>query len=139
MGNEELFEIFGEQERARQEEARERWGDTDAYKESARRAMQYSKADWEQIKAESEAIMDAFVRVRRDGHTPGDPETQAVVERHRLQIDRRFYPLSREMHAELGRMYVADPRFRATYESVAEGLAQFVCDATAWAAEHGGG
>ena len=54
-----------------------------------------------------------------------------AAERHRLLIDRWFYPCSREMHAELGRMYVADPRFTATYEKVRAGMAQYVCDAIA--------
>ena len=47
-----------------------------------------------------------------------------AVERHRLLIDAWFYPCSREMHAQLGRMYVADPRFTATYEKMRPGMAQ---------------
>ena len=44
-----------------------------------------------------------------------------AVERHRLLIDRWFYPCSRAMHAQLGEMYVADPRFAATYEAIRPG------------------
>ncbi|MBU2604042.1 MAG: TipAS antibiotic-recognition domain-containing protein [Actinobacteria bacterium] len=50
-------------------------------------------------------------------------------ERHRLRIDRWFYPCSHQMHVNLGRMYVADPRFAATYEKARAGMAQYMCDA----------
>jgi hypothetical protein len=66
-----------------------------------------------------------------EGVAPDDPRAMDAVERARLQIDEWFYPCSRQMHAELGRMYVADPRFTATYEKIRSGMAQYVCDATA--------
>src|SRR5262245_5841929 len=45
---EERFEVFGEfNPDDYTEEAQERWGATDAYKESARRVSRYTKADWE--------------------------------------------------------------------------------------------
>lgn len=138
MTNDEMFEVFGEEQREYQKEAEERWGETDAYKESTRRAKGYTKAEWEQIKAEGDAIEEDFATLYLDGAAPGDPEVQDVVERHRLMIDKRFYPCSRQMHAQLGQMYVADPRFTAHYDQHAEGLAQFVCDATAVAAENEG-
>jgi hypothetical protein len=52
-----------------------------------------------------------------------------VAERARLQIDRDFYPCSRAMHAALGKMYVDDPRFAATYEKRRDGLSVYVRDA----------
>jgi hypothetical protein len=51
------------------------------------------------------------------------------VEKHRLHIDRWFYPCSRAMHVSLGEMYVSDPRFAEHYDKQRPGLAQFVCDA----------
>lgn len=49
----------------------------------------------------------------------------------------RFYDCSYEMYRNLGKMYVADPRFTANYEKVKSGLAQFMCDAIAYYAnEH---
>jgi hypothetical protein len=52
-----------------------------------------------------------------------------LAEEHRLQIDRRFYPCSYQMHVGLGTMYVADPRFARHYDDFRPGLAQYVCDA----------
>ena len=63
------------------------------------------------------------------GAAPGDPDVQALVERHRLQIDRWFYPCSIEMQVNLGEMYVADSRFSATYDRYQPGLARFLRDA----------
>jgi hypothetical protein len=61
----------------------------------------------------------------------GDARAMDAAERHRLLIDAWFYPCSREMHARLGQMYVADPRFAATYERIRSGMAQYMCDAIA--------
>jgi MerR family transcriptional regulator, thiopeptide resistance regulator len=130
MNDTDMFEVFGDFDpSAHEAEAKERWGDQDAFAESASRTARYTKDDWKAIKAESEAIGTGLGASLASGATPGDPEVQALVERHRLQIDQRFYPCSKEMHANLGDMYVADPRFAATYERIQPGLARFVRDA----------
>ena len=59
-----------------------------------------------------------------EGVAPDDPRAMDAAERHRLLIDTWFYPCSHEMHAQLGRMYVADPRFTATYEKIRPGMAR---------------
>jgi hypothetical protein len=132
MSEEEMFEVFGDFDPAEHEdEALERWGDTDAYAESARRTARYSRQDWERFKAESDEINGAVAALMDEGVAADDPHVADAVERARLQIDEWFYPCSREMHAELGRMYVADPRFTATYEKIRPGMARYMCDATA--------
>jgi DNA-binding transcriptional MerR regulator len=132
MDTEGLFEVFGDFDPAEHEdEARERWGDTDAYAESARRTARYSKEDWVRFKEESDEINGAIAALIDEGVAPDDPRATDAVERARLQIDEWFYPCSREMHAELGRSYVADPRFEATYEKIRPGMAQYMRDATA--------
>jgi MerR family transcriptional regulator, thiopeptide resistance regulator len=68
---------------------------------------------------------------------PDDPRATDAVERHRLLVDRWFYPCSRETHAGLGEMYVADPRFAARYEKIRPGMAQYMRDATAANAARG--
>jgi TipAS antibiotic-recognition domain/MerR family regulatory protein len=49
--------------------------------------------------------------------------------RHRMQIDRWYYPCSHAVHQGLGEMYVADPRFAEKFESYGTGLAAFLRDA----------
>jgi DNA-binding transcriptional MerR regulator len=114
-----------------EEEARERWGDTDAYKESARRAASYGEAEWAQIRSESEEIVTDFTRLLGSGEPAGGERARAVAERHRQHISRWFYACPPEMHRRLGEMYVADQRFARTYERAAPGLAAYVRDAYA--------
>jgi DNA-binding transcriptional MerR regulator len=109
-----------------EDEARARWGHTDAYAESARRTKGYTKEDWARMKDEQAANLRAFAEALDAGIAPTDARAMDVAEAHRLLIDRWFYPCSRQMHAALGQMYVDDPRFAATYENVRPGLAEYV-------------
>ena len=130
MTKDEMFEIFGDFDPAEYEdEVKERWGDSDAYKESARRSARFTKADWQRFKDESEEINKAVVALMEEGVPADDSRAMDAIERARLQIDTWFYPCSRQMHAGLGRMYIADPRFTATYEKIRPGLAQYMYDA----------
>lgn len=130
MNAQEKFEVFGDFDPDEYEdEVKERWGETDAYKESARRTARYTKDDWARFKAESEEIGLAIVTLMDAGVPADDPRAMDAVERSRLQIDTWFYPCSHEMHAGLADMYIADPRFKATYEKIREGMAQYVHDA----------
>ena len=130
MSNEEMFEGFDSFDSGPYaEEARERWGDTDAYRESRRRAKQYTKADWARMKEESEEPAQALLALMQAGRKPTDPEAMDAAERARLHIDRWFYPCSREFHANLAAMYEADARFGDNYERRAPGLRDFVVSA----------
>jgi len=132
MERDDLFEVFGEFDPAEHAaEAEERWGQTESYEESARRTRRYTREDWKRFKVESESVNAAIATLMDEGAAPGDPKVMDAVERHRLLIDTWFYPCPHEMHVQLGRMYVADPRFAATYETIHPGMAQFVCDAIA--------
>jgi DNA-binding transcriptional MerR regulator len=137
---EERFEVFGDFEPdAYKDEVDERWGDTDAYRESARRTRGYTKADWQRIKAEGQAAVESVVCAMHAGKPADSEEAMEGAERHRLQIDRNFYPCSYQMQVGLAEMYLADPRFTATYEKIAPGLAQYLHDAIkANAARHAG-
>lgn len=111
------------------DEVRARWGDTYAYAESRRRTKDYTADDWARMRGESDAINQAFVALLVAGVPADDPRAAEVAERHRQHIDRWFYPCSTAMHRGLAEMYLADPRFTATYEKVHEGLALYVHDA----------
>ena len=132
MSKEEMFEVFGDFDPSEyQDEVEERWGDTEAYRESARRTSQYTKADWQRIKDESEAISASVAELMNAGVPAEDARAVEAAEQARLHIDRWFYPCSREMHAGLGEMYVADPRFTATFEKIRPGMARYLRDAIA--------
>ena len=122
-----MFEGFDPSEY--EEEARERWGDTDAYRESARRTAQYGEAEWSEIRREAEEIVREMIAVMRAGAPADGTEARALAERHRQHISRWFYPCSTQMHRGLAEMYVVDERFTQTYEREAAGLAGYFHDA----------
>lgn len=136
MNTDDIKEVFdGFDPSEYQAEVEERWGDTEAYRASQRRTAGYSKADWQRIKNEGDEIEAAFAAALEAGTAPED--ATEIAERHRLQIDRWFYPCSHEMHVNLAEMYVTDPRFAEHYNSRAGGLAEFVSSAIkANAAKH---
>jgi MerR family transcriptional regulator, thiopeptide resistance regulator len=130
---EELFEVFGEHDPTRYAaEVDERWGDTDAYRESTRRASGYSKGDWQRMKAETEEHGRRLVQAFRAGNVPTGVVAMDLAEEHRQHVSRWFYSCSPTMHRSLGEMYVADARFTKTYEDMAPGLAEWV--KAAWVA-----
>lgn len=114
-----------------EDEARERWGDTEAFAESARRTRGRGPAEWQQIQRESAANYRALADLMLAGRPPGDPAVQVEVETHRQHITRWFYPCSRPIHRGLGELYVADERFTRNIDRVEPGLARFLRDAFA--------
>ena len=135
MGNEsatpeELKELFGDGfSDEYQQEAQERWGESEAWKQSAARTKRYTKADWAEVKAEMEAVNSAFVRAQQSGEPATSEAAMDAAEQHRRHIHDRFYDLDHTFHRGLADMYVSDPRFTKTYEDIAPGLAAYVRDA----------
>jgi DNA-binding transcriptional MerR regulator len=126
----EILEVFGEHDPTQYAaEVEERWGDTDAYRESHRRTSSYTKEDWQRQAAETEAIEAELAACLEAGEPSDGPRAKAAAERHREHIDRWFYPCSHEMQVGLAEMYVADPRFTAHYDERSPGLAEYVRDA----------
>lgn len=124
---EEMREVFGAFDPAdHAEEAEARWGETAAYRESRRRTSKYRKQDWLAIKAEAQAIEEAFAALMKAGEPAASSPAMAVAERHRQHIVRWFYECPPEVHRGLGEMYVADPRFAEHYDAIAPGLALYV-------------
>jgi MerR family transcriptional regulator, thiopeptide resistance regulator len=126
---EEQVEIFGTTSFSEEyaAEAEERWGDTDAWKQSQRRVSKFTKQDWLDIKAEGDALLADLAQAKREGVQPGSEEANALAGRHRASIE-RFYECGDEMHRCLVEMYLADERFTRYYDDVEPGLTQFVHD-----------
>ena len=127
---EERFEVFGDfNPDDHAAEVEERWGGTEPYRESQRRVARYTKADWERIKAQGQAAIEEVVGAMNAGKPADSSEAMAGAEAHRQQITAAFYECTYEIHVGLAEMYVADPRFTATYEKIAPGLARYLHDA----------
>ena len=127
---EERFEVFGENDPAQYaDETKERWGDTDAYKESMRRTSRYTKEDWLKIKAETADLHQRMAAAFTGGAAADSEAAMDLAEEHRQQISRWFYDCGYEIHRGLAELYLADQRFARNYDDMMPGLAQFVHDA----------
>lgn len=126
LSAEEQARIFGaDWDPAYQDEARERWGGTEAWKQSAARTREWGPEQWQQVKDELETVESALADALARGIAPGSEEANALAERHRATIA-RHYDCTRSMQVVLARMYTVDPRFAAHYDERAEGLAAWL-------------
>lgn len=126
---EEKFELFGPNWSDHEVEAKQRWGETDAWRESRRRTAQYGPAQWQAIKAEGDEIERGFVALSAAGEPSGGPAAMDQAEAYRHYLSRWFYDVAPELHRNLAQLYVADPRFAAHYEALAPGLSDYVSQA----------
>jgi DNA-binding transcriptional MerR regulator len=130
MTTDDALGIFGDFDpKEYEEEARERWGHTDAYKESARRTAGYTKQDWQRHAAESDEIYQAFLSLMAEAVPAESERAMDVAERHRGLISRWFYECTPEIHVGLGDMYVADHRFTENIDKNGAGLAAYMSEA----------
>jgi DNA-binding transcriptional MerR regulator len=118
MNEEKMFEAFDA-------EAKERWGQTEQYKESKRRTSRYGKKEWAQQKAEFQVLADEFAALMKAGVKPEHAKARAVAERHRAHISKWFYECTYEIHRGLAEMYVADERFTKHIDREHNGLAAY--------------
>jgi DNA-binding transcriptional MerR regulator len=124
---EEKLEVFGDFDPDQYEdEARERWGHTDAWKQSKQRAASYTKDDWKRIQAEADDLGQRFVALMQAGTPATSAEAMDLAEEHRQQITRWHYDCSYEIHRGLGEMFVADHRFTENIDKAAPGLAAYM-------------
>lgn len=132
MTDDELYAGFSKEEKEKIEEwnieAKDRWGNTDMYKESAKRVKKFTKADWDEIKTAGEDLMNEIAACFDAKLSAKSPRMQKAIARHYAGL-RVFYEPNPEMYYGLGEMYVSDPRFTAYYEKYREGMAVYMRDA----------
>ncbi len=132
MSTEEMLEVFGDFDPTEhQQEAEQRWGDTVPYQQSAARTTRYTKQDWQTLGQEADAINQRLVALMAAGSAPESAAAMEVAEAHRAHITKWFYECSKAIHAGLGQMYVADPRFKMNIDKAGEGLAEYLAAAVA--------
>ncbi|MGI5970477.1 MAG: MerR family transcriptional regulator [Oscillospiraceae bacterium] len=102
------------------DEVRERWGDTEAYRESEK------KSDAELVSAAGEAdkIFKAFASARFGD--PDGPEALSLVRRWQEHITDNYYKCTKQILSGLGEMYSYDERFRENIDRYGEGTAAFM-------------
>lgn len=110
-------------------EAKERWGETVAYKEQAKKTANYSKDKWQEVNNGLMTVLAKFAECRQKGNSADSAEAQALVKELQTYITENFYTCSNEILAGLGLMYVSDERFKTGIDKNGDGTAEFVSKA----------
>lgn len=129
MSTPEMFEVFPELKQEYLDEAEERWGHTDAWKQSAARSRNYRKEDWERMKQESAVITARLEAVFSAGHAPDSPEALDAIDAARNLISRWHYDCSKDFHVRLTAMTSSDERYVKNIDSNCPGLAAWMAEA----------
>jgi DNA-binding transcriptional MerR regulator len=122
---EQVFEGFDNS--GYEDEVVQRWGQA-AYDSSNRALTRLGKAGQAARGAEHTAIATALGQASAAGLEPGSDVVQGLVRRHHDWVS-VFWTPGREAYQGLGRMYVDDPRFAATYDKFGEGTSVLLRDA----------
>ncbi len=112
-------------------EARERWGNTAAYREHEQKTKNYTNEDWTQANDGLMAILAEFAMCKNNGLRTDSAEVQELVAKLQTHITDNYYACTDEILAGLGKMYVADERFKNNIDKYGEGTADFVAEAIA--------
>ena len=112
-------------------EARKRWGNTDAYREHEKKTKNYTKEKWAEVNDGLMAIFAEFAKCKNNGYDVHLPEVQSLVGKLQDYITQNYYTCTNEILAGLGKMYVADERFKKNIDKYGEGTAEFASEAIA--------
>ena len=112
-------------------EARARWGNTDAYREHEHKTKDYTKEKWAEANDGLMAIFAEFATCKDSGASADSAEALALVAKLQAHITENYYTCKDEIFAGLGKMYVADERFKKNIDKYGEGTAEFAADAIA--------
>ena len=110
-------------------EVRERYGNTTAYREHERKTKNYTKEKWAEANDGMMAIFAEFTACKQNGAEADSNEAQALVAKLQAHITENYYICTDEILAGLGKMYVADERFKKNIDKHGDGTAEFASDA----------
>lgn len=109
------------------DEAKQRWGNTDAYKESEKKTAGYSADKWGEVNAGLNAVLAEFASIK-DVEAPESEKAQLLVKKLQTYITDNFYTCTPEILAGLGQMYVADERFKSNIDKNGSGTAEYISE-----------
>ena len=109
-------------------EVRSRWGNTDAYREHEEKTKDYTKEKWAAANDGLMAIFAEFAACNDSGASANSAEAQVLVAKLQAHITANYYTCTDEILAGLGKMYVADERFKKNIDKYGEGTAKFVAE-----------
>lgn len=101
-------------------EAKQKWGHTDAYKEYEQKHSDFAET--------ADEFMQFFAEIGKLKHLPSDSkEVQALIRKLQNFITENYYTCTDELLKQLGQMYVADERFKNNIDKAGgAGTAEFV-------------
>ena len=106
----------------------ERWGDTSACREHEQKTKNYTKEKWAEANDGLMAIFAEFAVCKQSGAEADSNEAQALVAKLQAHITANYYTCTDEILAGLGKMYVADERFKKNIDKYGEGTAEFAAE-----------
>ena len=112
-----------------EDEARERWGDTSAYREHTEKTKKYTKEKWAEASDGLMAIFAEFAACKNRGENVDSSEAQMLVAKLQVYITENYYACTNEILKGLGQMYIADERFKNNIDKHGVGTAEFVSEA----------
>lgn len=112
-----------------EQEAKEKWGNTAAYKEFEEKSKDRTPEKQSMINEEMDRLIGEFAELMGTGAAPSGDKAKALVKKWQDYISRNFYTCTDEILCGLGEMYSADERFRKNIDRHGEGTACFMTDA----------
>ena len=112
-------------------EVREHWGNTSTFREHEQKTKNYTKEKWAEASDGLMAIFAEFAACKDSGMSADSADVQALVAKLQMHITTHYYTCTDEILAGLGKMYVADERFKNNIDKYGEGTAEFVAEAIA--------
>ena len=106
----------------------ERWYETAAYREHEEKTKHYTKEKWAEANDALMAIFAEFAVCKRSGAEADSNEVQTLVAKLQAHITANYYTCTGEILAGLGKMYIADERFKKNIDKYGEGTAEFVAE-----------
>ena len=109
-------------------EARDRYGNTAAYREHEQKTNNYTKEKWVEANGGLMAIFAEVAACMASGASADSVEAQALVAKLQAHITANYYTCTDEILAGLGKMYVCDERFKKNLDKYGEGTAEFAAE-----------
>ena len=126
MSPKQLFTAFSDEEQEKYAREAEQMYDPAIVKESNRKFKTLSTAEKQRIFDEGNQIYADMVAAMPKG--AASPDVQAIVERWRKHMDYFWTPNLEQLNG-LAEVYNSDPRFKANFDKIDAGLAEFMREA----------
>ena len=107
-------------------EAKEKWGQTEAYRQHEEKTRDYTKQKWNALAGDMDQIMAEFAGCMKNGQASDSAEAQTLVKKLQDHITQSYYHCTDQILAGLGQMYVVDERFQTNIDKHGQGTADFI-------------